>query len=53
MENLQYLFTAYALIWVILFVYITRLQRRTKSLQEEVERLEKDLEERASTSAPQ
>jgi CcmD family protein len=53
MENLQYLFTAYALIWVILFVYISRLQRRTKSLQEELERLEKDLEEQASTPSPQ
>ena len=53
MENLQYLFTAYALIWVILFVYVSRLQRRAKSLQEELERLEKDFEEQASTPSPQ
>ena len=53
MENLQHLFTAHALIWVILFFYISRLQRRTKSLQEELERLEKDLEEQVSTPSPQ
>ena len=53
MENLQYLFSAYALIWVILFYYISRLQRRTKSLQEELKRLEKDLEEQSSTPSPQ
>ncbi len=52
MENLQYLFSAYALIWVILFYYISRLQRRTKSLQEELKRLEKDLEEQCSTLSP-
>ena len=49
MEKLQYLFSAYALIWIILFYYISRLQRRTKSLQEELKRLEKDLEEESST----
>ena len=53
MENLQYLFSAYALIWVILFYYITRLQRRTKSLQDELKRLEKDLEEESATPSPQ
>ncbi len=53
MEKLQYLFSAYALIWIILFYYISRLQRCTKSLQEELKRLEKDLEEESSTPSPQ
>lgn len=53
MEKLQYLFSAYALIWIILFYYISRLQRRTKSLQEKLKRLEKDLEEESPTPSPQ
>ena len=43
MEKLQYLFAAYAAIWIILFAYIMRLQGRAKELCEEVERLEADL----------
>ena len=43
MEKLQYLFVAYAAIWIILFAYIMRLQSRAKELGEELERLGADL----------
>ncbi len=43
MENLQYLFAAYTAIWLILFAYIMRLQKRTKELGEELEQLGRDL----------
>lgn len=43
MEKLQYLFAAYAAIWVVLFAYIMRLQSRAKELGEELERLSNDL----------
>jgi len=43
MEKLQYLFAAYAAIWIILFAYIMRLQSRTKELGEELKRLGDDL----------
>ena len=39
MENLQYLFAAYTAIWVILFLYISRLHRRERFLASELEAL--------------
>ncbi|MGY8822768.1 MAG: CcmD family protein [Candidatus Latescibacterota bacterium] len=43
MEKLQYLFAAYAAIWIILFAYVMRLQNQAKMLGEELERLGEDL----------
>lgn len=45
MDNLHYLFAAYAFIWTALFAYIMRLQRRTNELRDELERLGKELGE--------
>ncbi len=45
MDNLHYLFAAYAFIWTVLFAYIMRLQRRTNELRDELERLGKELGE--------
>ena len=45
MENLSYLFAAYAAIWIILFAYIMRLQQRVKSLRQELELLQDRLED--------
>ncbi len=42
MDNLGYLFAAYSVIWVILFIYIFTLQRRVKNIQAELEALKKD-----------
>jgi len=51
MENLpcpylSYLFAGYAAIWIILFAYVMRLQRREKSLRQELELLQDRLEEK-------
>ena len=37
--NLGYLFAAYATVWIGLFVYLLRLDRRTRELDEEVREL--------------
>jgi CcmD family protein len=37
--NFPYLFAAYAAIWIGLFVYLLRLQRRSHELEEEIEEL--------------
>ena len=42
---LPYLFAAYAAVWIALFVYLLRLGRRTRELEEEVRDL-KRLDER-------
>jgi len=39
MENLQYLFIAFSAVWIILFLYINHLQRRTTALNNEVQEL--------------
>jgi len=39
MENFPYLFAAYAAVWIGLFVYLLRLQRRNRELEEEMREL--------------
>ena len=39
MTNLTFLFAAYMAIWVILFLYLTTLGRRNRSLAKEIEEL--------------
>ena len=46
MGNLVYLFAAYAVFWVLTFVFIFNLARRQKSLQGEIESLKRALETR-------
>ena len=49
MESFTYLFVAYTAIWIVLFAYAVRLQRREKSLRQELEQLRQELvEERQS-----
>lgn len=43
MTNLSYLFAAYAAVWIGLFVYLLRLGRRTRELEEELEELRRRL----------
>ncbi|SVA44143.1 uncharacterized protein METZ01_LOCUS96997 [marine metagenome] len=43
MDNFWYLFAAYALIWLGLFIYIFSLSRREKQLGEEIEDLKVSL----------
>jgi len=46
MGNLVYIFAAYAVFWVLTFVFVFNLARRQKSLQREVESLSRALEAR-------
>ena len=41
--NFPYLFAAYAAVWIGLFVYLLRLQRKNKELEEEVRELREQL----------
>ena len=43
MTNLPYLFAAYALVWIGLFVYLRRLARRSRELEDEVRELRERL----------
>ncbi len=46
MGNLVYIFAAYAVFWVLTFVFIFNLARRQKGLQREIESLKRALESR-------
>jgi CcmD family protein len=37
--NLPYLFAAYAVVWAALFVYLLRLARKSRELEDEVREL--------------
>ena len=39
MNHLPYLFAAYAAVWIALFLYLVRLERRSRELEEEVREL--------------
>ena len=43
MDNLVYLVAAFAVIWVLLFLYILHLARRQKTLHLELQSLEEQL----------
>ncbi len=40
MDNLHYLFAAFSTVWIVLFAYLMRLNRRTKELGLQLEELE-------------
>ena len=44
MTNLSYLFAAYTAVWLALYVYLVRLERRSRELEEEVRELRRLLE---------
>lgn len=48
MENLSYLFGAYAAVWGLVFVYVLSLARRSQSLEREIGELRELLERRGS-----
>jgi CcmD family protein len=43
MTHLPYLFAAYAAVWIGLFVYLLRLDRRGRELEDEVRELRRQL----------
>jgi CcmD family protein len=47
-DTMQYLFAAYAAIWILLAVYLYSIHAREKKLREEVERLTQRLEKSGS-----
>ena len=46
MNTMNYLFAAYAAIWIILAIYIYSIHSREKKLREDVERLKHLLEKK-------
>ncbi len=46
MNAMNYLFAAYAAIWIILAIYLYSIHSRQKRLQEDVERLKQLLEKK-------
>ena len=40
MDNLHYLFAAFAAVWIVLFAYLVRLNRRTEELGRQLAELE-------------
>ena len=46
MGDLVYLFAAYAVFWVLTFVFVFNIARRQKGLQREIESLKQTLESR-------
>ena len=43
MNNFPYLFAAYAVVWIALFVYVLRLARKSRELEDEVRELRRHL----------
>ena len=43
MTHLPYLFAAYAAVWIGLFIYLLRLDRRARELEDEVRELRRQL----------
>jgi CcmD family protein len=43
-ENMPYLFAAYAVVWIGIFLYVMRLARRSRELEEEIRELRRLLE---------
>lgn len=50
MENFWYLFTAFAIVWAVLFGYVFSLLRRQRQLWRELDSLKETLRERGKTS---
>jgi CcmD family protein len=52
MERFPYLFSAYTIVWVVLFAYVWSVDRRTRRAERELEEMRKALErERSPTRA--
>ena len=47
MEHFPYLFAAYTVVWVVLFLYVLSLDRRARRAERELEELKRSLAKRA------
>ncbi len=48
MTHLEYLFAAYAAVWIGLFLYLRSLTRRSRELEEEVRELRRLVDDRSA-----
>ena len=48
MNNLVFLFAAYTVVWMLLFLYIVALSRRNRALEKEIEELRELLQHKGS-----
>ncbi|MDP6043220.1 MAG: heme exporter protein CcmD [Dehalococcoidales bacterium] len=48
MENVSYVFVAFAIVWAVVFGYILLLLNRQRRLQQEIDLLKQRLEDRKS-----
>jgi CcmD family protein len=46
MEHFSYLFAAYTVVWVVLFLYVLSLDRRARRAERELEEMKRTLEKR-------
>jgi len=46
MNNFQFLFTAWMVVWAVFFVYEISVAKRVSHVREEIERLKQQLQER-------
>ena len=51
MDNLDFLFAAFAAVWIVLFLYLLRLNRRTAELGRQLAELESKLLEKEGDTA--
>jgi len=50
MENAGYLFTAYTIIWAVVFGYVVFMQRKQRQLQRQINLLQKSLDKSKNDS---
>ena len=48
MDHFPYLFAAYAVVWLVLFLYVFSLDRRSRRAERELEELKRLLDDRRS-----
>ena len=44
MENLNYLFAAFAAIWIVIFVYLLLIQNKQRRLQKQIDTLRESID---------
>jgi CcmD family protein len=52
MDRFPYLFAAYAIVWIVLFLYILSLDRRSRRVEKELQGLKQIVESRRPQSQP-
>ena len=48
MNPLAYVGAAYAVVWILIFAYVSRLSSRSRRLEEKLEEIEREISMRAS-----